>query len=126
MRSSPILATDTYNNISCMMPPFALISQNDPFLNEMVCPETGCPTSYCECVHLYKIRLGDVVQITFLDGEQKKKFSQWQPEVLQGPTRNILRITADFFVLFWFFSQFILNIFSKIIQTFKNYCSKFR
>lgn len=63
--------TVTYNGFSYMDTPFALMSDNynPEHLQRMMCPNLPkCPKGLCECVHVIKVPIGKVVQMTYIDG----------------------------------------------------------
>ncbi len=58
-----------------MMPPFSMLTQDDPSLHNLKCPEK-CP-KICECVHFYKFAQNTVIEIWFYDSNLQIRFLQF-------------------------------------------------
>ncbi len=63
---------DTFNNISNIMPPFALQTQDLP-LNDYLCKEKF-PKIYQSCLNLYRFKINSIIEVTFVDGKRKFRF----------------------------------------------------
>lgn len=57
---------DTINNITNILPPFALLSDpTNPQIDRMLCPKE-CD-EFCECLYLIKLKLKSVVELVLID-----------------------------------------------------------
>ncbi|KAH9505403.1 hypothetical protein Btru_057180 [Bulinus truncatus] len=65
------LQTPQMNDISNMMPPAPPLSQYQDLPQDLLCNidtvKKNCSIDYCECIHHYKLRLGDVIEIILVD-----------------------------------------------------------
>lgn len=73
-----IYVTPQFNNITFEMPQYPFYYQPKNVPKEIVCNdenrEPACSKNvsiYCSCVHLYQIKLNDIVEIIFVNGGTK-------------------------------------------------------
>ncbi|XP_014666370.1 PREDICTED: L-ascorbate oxidase-like [Priapulus caudatus] len=64
------LYTPQVNHISAILPPSPPLTQYYDVPQNLICNETtrrNCDKEYCECVYMYKIPLGNVVEMVLID-----------------------------------------------------------
>ncbi|XP_059153746.1 uncharacterized protein LOC131939461 [Physella acuta] len=65
------LQTPQINDISNMLPPVPALPQYSQVPQDMLCSEVtkgkNCSVEYCECLHLLKVQLGQVVEMFLID-----------------------------------------------------------
>ncbi|KAK6962817.1 laccase-15-like isoform X1 [Biomphalaria glabrata] len=68
------LQTTQMNDISNMMPPAPPLSQYQDLPQDLLCnaetmktQQRNCGNEYCECIHFYKLRLDDVIEVILVD-----------------------------------------------------------
>ena len=72
-RGEKKLRTPQINNISLILPPYPLLTQQEDIDKNMFCSEDNldrdkhCPTGLCQCYHMYEVDLNDVVEIFLVD-----------------------------------------------------------
>jgi len=68
--SDNLISIKTINNINFVYPTAPLLTQykiNQDFCNENSLPQHCHNLSYCKCVHVERIHLGDVLEIIFIN-----------------------------------------------------------